>query len=214
MSVSMYYRWLFFLVGMMVLGLGISMTIKGDRLGIGPWDVLHVGLYQHFGLTIGSWAIIAGFVLISITSIARRRWPQFGTLLNMVLIGLFIDLFNFLIPDIHSMAGQILIFTAGIFVMGYGVGLYVAPKMGAGPRDDLMLILVQRTGFSVSVIRTAIEVTVAVLGWLLGGPIGIGTVLIALFLGRIVQLSLVQCESLLKRLILKHQDELPPILKL
>ncbi|HSJ37462.1 MAG TPA: YitT family protein [Planococcus sp. (in: firmicutes)] len=214
MNVSLYYRWLFFLVGMMVLGLGIAMTIKGDRLGIGPWDVLHVGLYQNFGLTIGSWAIIAGFVLISVTSMARRRWPQFGTLLNMVLIGLFIDLFNFLIPDIHSMAGQILIFTAGIFVMGYGVGLYVAPKMGAGPRDDLMLILVQRTGWSVSVIRTAIEVTVAVLGWLLGGPIGIGTVLIALFLGRIVQLSLVQCEALLKRLILKHQDELPPILKL
>jgi len=214
MNVSMYYRWLFFLVGMMVLGLGITMTIKGDRLGIGPWDVLHVGLYQNFGLTIGSWAIIAGFVLISTTSMARRKWPQFGTLLNMVLIGLFIDLFNFLIPDIESMAGQILIFTVGIIVMGYGVGLYVAPKMGAGPRDDLMLILVQKTGFSVSVIRTAIEVTVAVLGWLLGGPIGIGTVIIALFLGRIVQLSLVQCEALLKRLILKHQDELPPILKL
>ncbi|OHX57176.1 hypothetical protein BB776_00035 [Planococcus salinarum] len=214
MSVSMYYRWLFFLVGMMVLGLGITMTIKGDRLGIGPWDVLHVGLYENFGLTIGSWAIIAGFVLISVTSLVRRRWPQFGTLLNMVLIGLFIDLFNYLIPDIESMTGQILIFTAGIFVMGYGVGLYVAPKMGAGPRDDLMLILVHKTGLSVSVIRTAIEVTVAVLGWLLGGPIGIGTVLIALFLGRIVQMSLLQCEALLKRLILKHQDELPPILKL
>lgn len=214
MNVSMYYRWLFFLVGMMILGLGITMTIKGDRLGIGPWDVLHVGLYQNFGLTIGSWAIIAGFVLISATSLVRRRWPQFGTLLNMVSIGLFIDLFNFLIPDIESMAGQILIFTAGIVVMGYGVGMYVAPKMGAGPRDDLMLILVHKTGLSVSVIRTAIEVSVAVIGWLLGGPIGIGTVIIALLLGRIVQISLVQCEALLKRLILRHQDELPPILKL
>lgn len=214
MSVSMYYRWLFFLVGMMVLGLGITMTIKGDRLGIGPWDVLHVGLYQNFGLTIGTWAIIAGFVLITVTSVVRRRWPQFGTLLNMVSIGLFIDLFNFLIPDIESMAGQILIFTAGIVVMGYGVGMYVAPKMGAGPRDDLMLILVHKTGLSVSVIRTAIEVSVALVGWLLGGPIGIGTVIIALVLGRIVQLSLVQCETLLRRLILRHQAELPTILKL
>lgn len=214
MSVSMYYRWLFFLVGMMILGLGITMTIKGDRLGIGPWDVLHVGLYKNFGLTIGTWAIIAGFVLISSTSLVRRRWPQLGTLLNMMSIGLFIDLFNFLIPDIESMTGQILIFTAGIVVMGYGVGMYVAPKMGAGPRDDLMLILVQKTGLSVSVIRTAIEVSVAVLGWLLGGPIGIGTAVIALVLGRIVQISLVQCESLLKRLILRHQGELPPILKM
>lgn len=214
MKVSMYYRWLFFLVGMMLLGLGISMTIKGDRLGIGPWDVLHVGLYQNFGLTIGSWSIIAGFTLISTTSLVRRKWPQFGTWLNMLLIGLFIDLFNFLIPDIHSLIGQILIFTAGIFVMGYGVGMYVSPKMGAGPRDDLMLILVQKTGFSVSTIRTAIEVVVALLGWMLGGPVGIGTVVIALLVGRIVQMSLLQSDALLKRLILKHQDELPPILKI
>lgn len=214
MKVSMYYRWLFFLVGMMLLGLGISMTIKGDRLGIGPWDVLHVGLYQNFGLTIGSWSIIAGFTLISTTSLVRRKWPQFGTWLNMLLIGLFIDLFNFLIPDIHSLIGQILIFTAGIFVMGYGVGMYVSPKMGAGPRDDLMLILVQKTGFSVSTIRTAIEVVVALLGWMLGGPVGIGTVVIALVVGRIVQMSLLQSDALLKRLILKHQDELPPILKI
>ncbi|WP_211655084.1 YczE/YyaS/YitT family protein [Planococcus alpniumensis] len=214
MKVSMYYRWLFFLLGMMLLGLGISMTIKGYRLGIGPWDVLHVGLYENFGLTIGTWSIIAGFTLISTTSLVRRRWPQFGTWLNMLLIGLFIDLFNFLLPDIHSLIGQILIFTAGIFVMGYGVGMYVSPKMGAGPRDDLMLILVQKTGFSVSTIRTAIEVIVALLGWMLGGPVGIGTVVSALLIGRIVQKSLVQCESLLKWLILKHQKDVPPVLKM
>lgn len=214
MKVSIYYRWLFFLFGMMLLGLGISMTIKGDQLGIGPWDVLHVGLYQNFGLTIGSWSIIAGFTLISATSLVRRKWPQFGTWLNMLLIGLFIDLFNFLIPDIHSLFGQILIFTAGIIVTGYGVGVYVAPKMGAGPRDDLMLILVQKTGFSVSTIRTSIEVAVALLGWMLGGPVGIGTIVIALLVGRVVQVSLVQSESLLRKLILKHQAELPPILKI
>lgn len=214
MKVSMYYRWLFFLFGMMLLGLGISMTIKGYRLGIGPWDVLHVGLYENFGLTIGTWSIIAGFTLISTTSLVRRRWPQFGTWLNMLLIGLFIDLFNFLLPDIHSLIGQILIFIAGIFVMGYGVGMYVSPKMGAGPRDDLMLILVQKTGFSVSTIRTAIEVIVALLGWMLGGPVGIGTVVSALLIGGIVQKSLVQCESLLKWLILKHQKDVPPVLKI
>ncbi|RAZ69440.1 YczE/YyaS/YitT family protein [Planococcus maitriensis] len=214
MKVSMYYRWLFFLFGMMLLGLGISMTIKGYRLGIGPWDVLHVGLYENFGLTIGTWSIIAGFTLISTTSLVRRRWPQFGTWLNMLLIGLFIDLFNFLLPDIHSLIGQILIFIAGIFVMGYGVGMYVSPKMGAGPRDDLMLILVQKTGFSVSTIRTAIEVIVALLGWMLGGPVGVGTVVSALLIGRIVQKSLVQCESLLKCLILKHQKDVPPVLKI
>ncbi len=214
MNVALCYRWLFFLAGMMFLGLGSSMTIKGDRLGIGPWDVLHVGLYENFGLSIGTWSILAGFTVITATSLARRRWPQFGTWLNMLLIGLFIDFFNFLIPDIHSLIGQILIFIAGVFVMGYGVGLYVSPKMGAGPRDDLMLVLVQKTGLSVNVIRTAIESTAAIAGWMLGGPVGIGTVIVALFVGRIVQMSLVQCDLLLKRLILKHHGELPPILKL
>lgn len=214
MSAALYYRWLFFLTGMMLLGLGISMTIKGYRLGIGPWDVLHVGLHQNFGLTIGTWSIIAGFTIITTTSLIRRRWPQFGTWLNMLLIGLFIDLFNFLIPDIHSLIGQLVIFSAGLVVMGYGVGMYVSPKMGAGPRDDLMLILVQKTGLSVSTIRTAIEVTVAVIGWMLGGPVGIGTVLSALIIGRIVQKSLVQCEALLTKLILRHQKDVPPILKI
>ncbi|MBF6632970.1 MAG: YitT family protein, partial [Planococcus sp. (in: Bacteria)] len=135
-----------------------------------------------------------------------------GTFLNMLLIGVFIDIFNFLIPDIHTLVGQILILSAGIVVSGYGVGLYVSPKIGAGPRDSLMMMLVEKTGLSISVVRAGIEVEVALLGWMLGGPVGIGTIAVALLTGRIVQVSLPQFEKLLVTLIGKKED-IPPVLK-
>lgn len=213
MKRSLVYRWLFFIVGLIVLALGFTMTIKGSKLGIGPWDVLHVGLYLNFGLTIGTWSVIAGFALIASTALFTRKIPQIGTFLNMLLVGIFIDIFNFLIPDIHTLVGQILILSAGIVVSGYGVGLYVSPKIGAGPRDSLMMMLVEKTGLSISVVRAGIEVSVALLGWLLGGPVGVGTIAVALLTGRIVQVSLPQFEKLLVTLI-GEKEKVPPILKI
>lgn len=194
------WRWVFFLVGMIILSLGITMTIKGQRLGIGPWDVLHVGLYRNFGLTIGTWGIITGLLIVVGTAIVLKQWPRFGTWLNMVLIGVFIDLFNWLIPEFHSMTGQVIIFTLGVAIMAYGIGIYVAPNLGAGPRDSLMLIFVEKLGFGIKKVRTTIEVLVAVAGWLLGGPVGLGTVLIALLIGQIVHYALPQCQKLLMKL--------------
>src|SRR5690625_7144868 len=86
------YRWGFFLSGMVIMALGVSMTIKGQRLGISPWDVLHVGLYRNFGLSIGSWNIITGLVIIFFVSIFQRAWPKLGTWINILVIGVFIDL--------------------------------------------------------------------------------------------------------------------------
>ncbi|MER2090238.1 MAG: YitT family protein [Sporosarcina sp.] len=201
------WRWTFYLVGMLILSLGISMTIKGQKLGIGPWDVLHVGLNNNFGLTIGTWGIITGFIIIISTAIALKEWPRFGTWLNLVLIGVFIDLFNWLLPDISSMGAQLLIFSTGVIVMGYGVGIYISPNIGAGPRDGLMLVLVKKTGASVKKVRTTIEVIVAIIGWLFGGPIGIGTVLIALFLGQIAHYTIPQCRNFLMKIIDKSEEE-------
>ena len=212
MKRTLFYRWLFFIGGLIILALGFTMIIKADRLGISPWDVLHVGLFENFGLTIGTWAILAGFSLIVFSTIATRRIPQIGTFLNMLLIGVFIDIYNFLIPDIQSLPGQFIMLTAGILISGYGVGIYVSPKIGAGPRDSLMLVLVQKTGLSISVVRAGIEVSVALIGWALGGPVGIGTVAVALLTGRIVQVSLPQSEKLLKKIIAKKAD-VPPVLK-
>lgn len=195
------WRWAFYFAGLLVVSLGISMTIKGSRLGIGPWDVLHVGLYKNLGLTIGSWSIISGLLIILVTASFLKEWPKVGTWLNMILLGVFIDIFNWLIPDYETLGAQITIFTFGVMVMAYGIGLYISPNVGAGPRDSLMLIFVKKFGISIKKVRTIIEVVVALLGWLLGGPIGVGTVIIALLLGQIVHYTLPLNRALLMKVI-------------
>ncbi len=187
---AIYWRWLFFIAGLLILALGITLTIKGQLLGIGPWDVLHVGLYLNFGLTIGSWSIITGFVIVIATAIGTKRLPKIGTWLNMLVVGIFIDFFNWLLPDLTQYLGQTVFFVAGVLIMGLGIGIYVAPNIGAGPRDSIMLLIVEKTGWSVKRVRTSIEIVVGVAGWILGGPIGIGTVIIAITLGQIVHITL------------------------
>ena len=194
-----YWRWLFFIAGLIILAFGISLTIKGQLLGIGPWDVLHVGLYLNVGLTIGSWSIISGLVIVIGTAVGTKRFPKIGTWLNMILIGLFIDFFNWLLPDLASYFGQTIFFVAGVLIMGLGVGIYVAPSMGAGPRDSVMILIVEKTGWTVKRVRTGIEIVVAIVGWILGGPIGFGTLLIAVILGQIVHMTLPMAKSWLHR---------------
>lgn len=200
------WRWIFFIGGMIFMSLGISLTIKGRWLGIAPWDVLHVGLYQNFGLTIGTWGILTGFIIIIVTALFLKEWPRIGTWLNMLLIGLFIDLFNWLLPDVSSTAVQTIFFVLGVIVLSYGVGIYVSPNLGAGPRDSLMLLFVDKFGWSLRVVRTAIEAIVTLFGFLLGGPVGVGTIIIVLLSGQIIQFALPQCRKLLLK-ITRQGDE-------
>ncbi|TQR20788.1 YczE/YyaS/YitT family protein [Psychrobacillus vulpis] len=197
MKKELIWRWTFFIGGVLLMALGISMTIKGQRFGIAPWDVLHVGLYKHLGLSIGAWAILTGIIIVVATTIGTKRMPQLGTWLNILVIGSFIDVFNWLIPDITSFAGQLTIFLLGLVVMAIGVGVYVSPNVGAGPRDSLMLLIVAKKGWSIKTVRTGIEVIVAVVGWILGGPVGIGTVMTALLLGQLVHYTMPMSQKLL-----------------
>lgn len=201
------WRWTFYLVGLLVAALGITMTIKGYRLGIGPWDVFHVGLYRNFGLTIGSWSIISGLAIVVGTAIALKKLPKIGTWLNMILLGVFIDIFNWLIPDFETLGAQIIIFILGVVVMGYGMGIYISPNIGAGPRDSLMLVFVEKFGISIKKVRTIIEIVVACLGWLLGGPVGVGTVIVALLIGQFVHYTLPQSRTLLMKIIGETHEE-------
>lgn len=201
------WRWTFYLVGLLVAALGITMTIKGYRLGIGPWDVFHVGLYRNFGLTIGSWSIISGLAIVVGTAIALKKLPKIGTWLNMILLGVFIDIFNWLIPDFETLGAQIIIFILGVAVMGYGMGIYISPNIGAGPRDSLMLVFVEKFGISIKKVRTIIEIVVACLGWLLGGPVGVGTVIVALLIGQFVHYTLPQSRTLLMKIIGETDEE-------
>ena len=190
-------RWSVFILGLMVLAFGISLTIKGKFLGIGPWDVFHYGLFTKFGFTIGTWSIISGLLLLFISSVFNKAWPQIGSFLNMMLLGLFIDLFNWMLPSIENLAGATIAFIIGVGLMGYGIGLYVSADLGAGPRDSFMLLIVEKMGWSIPLVRNGIEVIVFLVGWMLGGPVGVGTVLIAFGLGPILGYSIPQCKKLM-----------------
>lgn len=208
MSKTEKWRWIFYMSGLVIVALGISMTIKGYRLGIGPWDVFHVGLYERFGLTIGTWSILTGFMIIGGTAFVIKELPKIGTWLNMILLGIFIDIFNWLLPDPDTLVPQVIIFVLGVVIMGYGAGAYISTNIGAGPRDSLMLVIVEKSGFSIKRVRTSIEIIVAIGGWLLGGPIGVGTVIIALLIGQLVHFTLPQSKALLLKITGQTEEEI------
>lgn len=208
MNKTQIWRWIFYLGGLIIVALGISMTIKGYKLGIGPWDVFHVGLYNKFGLTIGTWSIITGLFIVIGTAIIFRELPKIGTWLNMILLGVFIDIFNWLLPNPEAILLQAMLFVLGITIMGYGIGVYMSPSIGAGPRDSLMLVFVEKFNFSIKRVRTSIEVIVAICGWLLGGPVGVGTVIIALLIGQFVHYTLPQSKALLLKITGENEEEI------
>lgn len=171
------------------MAFGITMTIKGNVVGTAPWDVFHIGLYKQIGLTIGSWSILTGLTIIIGTSIYLKRIPKLATFLNMLFIGSFIDLFNWLLPETSIFVLELAYFTAGFFVMSIGCALYIAASLGEGPRDTIMMIIASK-GYSVKTGRLVMEVFATGAGWLLGGPVGFGTVILALGTGYVIQPSL------------------------
>lgn len=201
------WKWLFYFVGLAIMSLGISLIIEGKALGVSPWDVLHVGLYKQIGLSVGSWTIITGLIIVSITTIYLKEWPKIATWLNMLLIGSFVDLFTWILPNSKSLPLDVFYFLSGLFVMSIGCAMYISPRLGAGPRDTVMMILVEKFGGSIRMARFLTETIVAILGYLLGGPIGIGTVIIALFTGYIIQPALPFFEKLLAKRIANEENE-------
>lgn len=186
-------EWLVFFLGMFIMSLGIVQLLKAD-FGMAPWNVLEVGLYYHIGLTIGIWSQLMGVGLVVLTVWLTKRIPGWGTLLNMIFVGLFIDLIMFLhiIPDVASMTMRTIYFFGGIFCLTFGMGMYISPGLGEGPRDGITLALSQRLNRSVRTVRTAMEATVLLAGWLLGGPVGWGTIAITLLTGYLMQFF-IQC---------------------
>lgn len=199
------FRWIFFFTGIMMLGLGVALAIKGQRFGVGSWDVLHIGLFKNLGLSIGLWSIIMGIIIVIISSIGLREFPRVGTFLNMILVGLFIDFFNWMLPDPATFMIQLLSFVLGVLLLGVGSGVYISANLGAGPRDSLMLLIVKKVKLSIRTARTTMEVLVAITGYVLGGPVGIGTVIMAFGIGPVMQVSLGYSTRLLESLIMEKQ---------
>ena len=194
------WRWSFFFIGISVMSLGITMTIKGKALGTSPWDVLHIGMFRQFGLSIGSWSILVGLFIILGTSLYLKAWPKLATWLNMLLIGTFIDFFNWVLPSTSKFGLELTYFILGFLVMSIGCGLYISAELGAGPRDTIMMIIASK-GYSVRTGRMIMEVGAVTTGFLLGGPVGIGTIILALGTGYVIQPSLLYFKKILNQRI-------------
>jgi uncharacterized membrane protein YczE len=150
-------------------------------LGLDPWDVFHQGLSRTFGLAIGTWAILVGVVVLLFWIPLRQR-PGIGTVSNVVLVGGTMDVVLGHVHAPHSLAARITCLACGVFLNGVATGAYIGAGLGPGPRDGLMTGFAAR-GHSIRVVRTAIEITVLATGWLLGGTVGVGTVVYALAIG-------------------------------
>jgi len=166
--------------GLVLYGVSDSMLLLAG-LGVDPWDVLHQGLAQRTGIPIGTWAIIAGAVVLLLWIPLRQR-PGLGTLCNVVLIGTVIDGVLAVVTPPRSLPVQAVVMVAGVVLNGVATGLYIGAGLGPGPRDGLMTGFAAR-GHSLRVVRTCIEATVLLAGWLLGGTVGVGTVVYAACIG-------------------------------
>jgi uncharacterized membrane protein YczE len=167
-------------IGLAFYGFGIALQVSSG-LGNDPWDTLHQGLARQTGLSIGTWIIIAG-ALVMFLWIPLRQRPGLGTISNVILTGAFADLFLWLLPDPGPLALRWAYLVGAILVGGFATGCYIGAGFGPGPRDGLTTGLAAR-GHSLRLVRTGIEVTVLALGWTLGGTVGIGTLLYAVTIG-------------------------------
>jgi uncharacterized membrane protein YczE len=166
-----------------------SALLVAAGLGLEPWNVLHQGLAELTGLSIGVLSIIVGAAVLLLWVPLRQR-PGLGTVSNVFVVGLAMDGTLALLPDVRSLALRVPLLLAGIVLNGMATGLYIAARFGPGPRDGLMTGLHRRTGRSIRLMRTAVEVAVVVTGFVLGGTIGVGTVLYAASIGPLAQVFL------------------------
>jgi uncharacterized membrane protein YczE len=177
-------HWLCLFAGFFLCGLAIACMVKAN-LGLGPWDAFHQGIARQTGLSMGHVQIVAS-VAVMLTWIPLRQKPGIGTVLNALLIGFMTDFCLAHVPEGHGLVMRWAMLLAGLLLMGLSTALYLPTKLGAGPRDGLMMGIVRRFGLSVRVARASVEIVVLTIGWLLGGTIGAGTVVYAFGIGPVV----------------------------
>jgi uncharacterized membrane protein YczE len=175
--------------GLVLYGISMALLVE-STLGLDPWDVFHQGLSETTGISFG-WVVILLGIPILLLWIPLRQRPGFGTVANLIVIGLVVDAALAVVPTAVSWPARVTLLVAGIVLNGLASGMYIGSNFGPGPRDGLMTGLVSRfPRLSIRLVRTAIEVTVLVAGFLLGGTVGIGTVAYALLIGPLVHLFL------------------------
>jgi uncharacterized membrane protein YczE len=173
-------------IGFLLYGLAIALIVRAD-LGTGTWLVLEVALANILGLKIGTMTVYMGFLVLIIALVLREQ-VGWGTLGNILSIGPWLNLsLDLISTPKNNLALQIAMFLLGVLIQGIATAVYIGVDAGAGPRDSLMLAIQRTTGVSLRVARGAIEIIVVLIGWLLGGPLGMGTVVFALLIGPSVQ---------------------------
>ncbi|MBJ7336235.1 hypothetical protein [Mycolicibacterium sp.] len=176
------------LVGLMGYGFSMAMMVRAG-LGLDPWDVFHQGLAGRTGMTIGLASAVVG-VAVLLAWIPLRNRPGIGTVANVIVIAVTVDAGMALLPAPTEMPIRIAMMLGAVLLNALSTVLYIGAGLGPGPRDGLMTGLVARTGLSVRLVRTSIEATVLAVGWLLGGTVGVGTLVYAFGIGPLVQLTL------------------------
>jgi len=180
-----FQRWFKLLAGLVCYGIGISF-MKQSQLGLSPWEVLHDGLAKISGIQIGTVSIYIG-ILVLILWIPMREKPGIGTVLNILIVGTITNLTLPIIPIVDQLLLQIIWLVLGLLIIGLATALYLSSRLGAGPRDGLMMSFHRRAGWSIRLVRSIIEICVLAIGWLLHGTIGIGTLAFAFGIGPIIQ---------------------------
>ncbi|GMB09277.1 hypothetical protein EDD69_11447 [Thermolongibacillus altinsuensis] len=196
------YRFLFYVIGLLILSFGVVLTIKAD-LGAGAWDALNVGLAKTVGFTVGTWVMIVGIVLIILNAVLLKKFPEIFALLTIVLIGTFVDFWLELVFKHWAPSGLffrfgILIF--GLIVISIGVALYLQTQFPLNPIDQFMMVLHQKLNVSIQAAKTLAELLALILAFFFNGPIGIGTVIITFLIGPLIQFFYPKCQTIFRRL--------------
>jgi len=174
-------------IGLILCAAGTVMTINGN-LGLQPWDVFHQGVSKILNITMGQASIIVSAVIIIVDYIAGEK-IGWGTISNMFVIGIFMDIFmlNHLLPVFHNEILRVISIMIGMLLMSIGSYMYIGVGLGSGPRDGLMVALAKKTKKSVLIVRTVIELSVLIVGYIMGGSAGIGTIIMVLLIGYFIQ---------------------------
>ena len=175
-------------VGLFLYGVSLALMVRG-ALGLAPWDVLHSGFIRHVPMTLGQAVVLFSFVVL-VLWIPLREMPGLGTISNAIVVGLSADATMAVLDRPDAMVARIGLMVGGVVLCGLAGALYIGAQLGRGPRDGLMTGLARRTGLSLRLVRTGLEVAVVVIGLLLGGVLGVGTVVYALAIGPLTQLML------------------------
>ncbi|MEJ7833698.1 MAG: hypothetical protein WKF79_12340 [Nocardioides sp.] len=172
-------------VGLVLYGVSLAMMVRAD-LGLAPWDVLHSGLIRHVPITLGQAVVLMSFVVL-VLWVPLKEMPGLGTVSNAVVVGLAVDATLLVIGEPEHPLARTALMVGGVVLCGLATALYIGAQLGRGPRDGLMTGLHRRTGLSIRLVRTVLEVAVVLIGLVLGGVLGVGTVIFALTIGPVTQ---------------------------